>query len=259
MKFKSFLSLLFFLHLTHIVFSQSLKSIESDLINKIKKVQYWTINHTYTTNIDRDKELIKANNELAKSLLFYTTHNSSTLLSEFTQLQRNGMSIVSSSDKKLKIYSWDDGTGGTQRFWEAIYQYKTVGGSKSERRMREGSDDCGGKFNQIYVADLSRKKYYLAKFSSTYMSNYFGQTLKVLRINSNKLILNDLIFNIDGKLLSQISFSYWVNILLPDTDFIAYNNLNNTIAIPKSELKNKIITEKKRIYKFNGAVFSLAN
>lgn len=230
--------------------------IENDLVYKIKQVNYWAESREYTKEINRDNELTKANKSLVKSLLYYTSRYPNTLICNFELLRKAGMRTILSKDKKIKIYSWDDGQGGTQRGYEVVYQYKLNNGVKSKEYIRKYSQDLGGIYTHIYKAALGGKTYYLAKYYSTYMSTYYGESLIALKIESENLITENLIFKKNKELSNEIKFSYWLNKTLPHNEWITYNDTTKIISIPKSELKNEDIgTKKKDNYKYNGKYF----
>nr|WP_199156579.1 hypothetical protein [Pedobacter sp. ASV2] len=261
MKLTS-ISFLFILFATDNALGQSIKTIEKDLVTKIKNVNHWAANYTYTEQVDRDKELTKANQVLAKSLLDYTSKNVGTFNYDFPQLKKHGMSIVSSSDKKFKIYSWDDGQGGTERFWEVIYQYKTTNSIKSSHRVRKYNEDVAGYFTKIENAVLNNKIYYLAFYRSTYMSSYYGQTVQFFCFTKDELITDAPLIKSSNKINSDIRIAYWPIIQQKNKDLIAYNDISKTITIPLSEDKHNengyyTVINKMQTYKFNGRYFAL--
>jgi hypothetical protein len=78
--------------------------------------------------------------------------------------------IQSSDDKVLRIYSWDDGSGGSMRFFNQIIQYRSEGKvyTHTPKRIQEG--DPGEYCSQIFHLKAGTRNLYLP------INNIIGST-----------------------------------------------------------------------------------
>ncbi len=120
---KQHLFILIFLFFSTDLFSQKLtnEQIENHLVKLYEKIlsfPYGGMRHTYDS--------IKYYDRLfQEKLAYYTSHFPSSLSYPFNQLdQNNYISIATSKDGKLRIYSWDTWDGGTMHSTMNLLQFK---------------------------------------------------------------------------------------------------------------------------------------
>src|SRR5690349_2408771 len=102
--------------------AQSAVDIEKDLVNKFETARGFV---RRGNGYDYDK-FVKANSEFETALLQYC-QQPETITYAFPYL-KDEMAIVTSTDKRFRIYSWDLGYGGTMRHHMSIFQYQGTGG-----------------------------------------------------------------------------------------------------------------------------------
>src|SRR5262245_18737448 len=145
--------------------AQTPVQIESRLVADIKKVV-----DASAYDGSRDEDLLeRVNSEMLASLLKYT-RVAGTLDYSFPKLSKE-IDIVTSADKRFRIYTWDRLDGGTMHFFETVYQYRgddgrvySRGRFVNEAEHEEGSDPAGY-VNDIFTLQTRQGNVYLASFS----------------------------------------------------------------------------------------------
>ena len=92
---------------------------------------------SYISEINRFRTdgLFDSLEKVNTALLTYLQEKSTTtpelLDIDLSSMDTAGMIILTSEDKKFRIYCWDTETGGTMRFFNSLIQYRTGKGSES--------------------------------------------------------------------------------------------------------------------------------
>ncbi len=139
-----------------------------------------------STNAGKSNLIEKENAELKQKLLRYA-RNASSLRYAFKGLDGK-MSIVTSKDGKFRIYSWDTNSGGTMKFHDGVYQYKTARGRVLAKPFRQTAEySARGFYSQIFQLVAGRKIYYLATATNILSTSQMRQDIEVFAIEGDRL------------------------------------------------------------------------
>lgn len=241
---------------------QTPASIEADLLKSLKKIHYWRDYsrqpHNGKTTVSPDDSLAKWNDDFELKLKRYTSLYPFTIDQKFSLLEKNHVDIVSSSDGKFRIYSWDTWLGGTQHDFENVFQYKvdnkTISNYEPADSVEEGRPTYW--FSSLFTLKTKDKTYYLGAYNGIYSTKDAGQGIKVYAIENGRL-------NDDVKIIKTQSGLH--NKIYYDYDFfsvvdwkvrpsIYFDPKTETIHIPVVEANGKV-THGYIIYKFTGEYF----
>lgn len=96
--------------------------------------------------------------------------------------------IATSKDGKFRIYSWDTNTGGTMKFFDGVYQYKTKRGRVNAIAFQQTQEfSARGFYSQIFQLDSGGKTYYLANSNNILSNASMHQDLEMYAIEGEKL------------------------------------------------------------------------
>jgi len=244
---------------TSTTFGQDIKKIEQDLLKHLKKINYWAEFADRGENISPTDSLDKENDIFQRKLLNYTVKQPSTLTYDFKELQKAHLTIVTSADKKFRIYSWDTWLGGTMHYFENVYQFQTgnkVSSKSFSEKRQEG--DPGSWFSDIFTLDVNGRKIYIGYFNAIYSSSSVSQGIKLFELTNNRL--NDEVRLIKTKtgLKNELSFGFDLFSVVDRKErpvkLIYFDNATKTIKIPVVTNKGKV-TNKFLTYKFIGQCF----
>ena len=149
------------LALTFSAFGQTNTEIEQELIGHIKNIQKWS---NYGDEFNED--LLAKENDIFKKKLLEYTKNASTLNYQFSELKKY-LSLSTSEDGKLRIYSWDTESGGTMHYFSTVYQFQGKDGNVYSESIEYEEGDAGAFASDIFDVDTKNGKVYLARFTKT--------------------------------------------------------------------------------------------
>jgi hypothetical protein len=199
-----------------------------------------------------------------KELLDYLTAICSypeVLNYEFTGADTVGMSILTSEDKKFRIYCWDTETGGTMRFYNSIFQYRTGSGSKFvvANDISAGDLDAGAYYYKMHtIKPISRPFYYLALYMGIGSSRDMLDGIRSFAIKGDNLDHSIKVFQTTKTILNDISYYYdAVHSHIYETEQtneIELSSDKQTLYIPVVD-ENYGKTNRRLTYKFDGERF----
>lgn len=174
----------------------------------------------------------------------------------FHNLIDSGLGISTSIDGRLRIYFWDDCTGGLQRNSANIVQYKTDKGIKISVDIPTTTYGSPADYYKINQFVLNNKTYYLVTYESLVAkSDYFGGVI-IFAIKNDTLNTSVKLIKIKTGLHSQLNYECY-----PYFDGPAGSNWNivvdpklKTITLPLVDA-DKHLTEGFIVYKFTGQYF----
>lgn len=231
-----------------------------------------TVNKNSFTSIEKNNALenlesqiisdfIKMKNNPEYSYVFSSNfqklinENPETITYAFLKLQKEtDIYIATSTDKKLRIYSWDNNSGGTMRFFDQIVQYNANGKIKSNLKVTE--EDAQSFISRIYSVRTAKKEtIYLTINNSIYSTKDAVQSVFAYKITNDKLNLVS-IFKTKKKMLSSIhcEFDFFSVVERPERPLELITFKNNILNIPLINEKGTV-TNKNLIYKWNGINF----
>lgn len=172
-------------------------------------------------------------------------------------LLREGLRISTSDDGLLRIYSWDDLTGGTMRFYRTVFQYKSgnVVMVKSDGTGEEGDPEA--LYSGLYTMMANGKAVYLTVSDGRFSSRDLGQTIKAWSINEGSLEDARIIKTKSG-LTNSISINYDFTSVADRPErpvkLITYDAAKKIIYIPVVYPDGKV-TSRFIQYQFTGQCF----
>ncbi len=191
-----------------------------------------------------------------KDFTNFLSANPNSLDFSFNKLKNNSFYITTSTDGNFRHYSWDNGQGGSMRFFNEIYQWR-VGGKVFVKQVQGSEEGDSGEFSsKIYSINIQNKDYYLVITNSIFSNRDARQSVIAFVINNNQLVQAP-IFKTKTKLLSRIDvyFDFFSVVDRPERpiELITFNSKQDTLSIPVVDKDGKV-TKRNILYVFNGTV-----
>ena len=235
--------------------SQEIKEIEILLIQSYSKINFWSMP-------DRDPSgdsLIQANDKFEKLLLKYTSTNNETLTYPFKTLRDSGISILTSKDGKLRIYSWNTFTGGTMQFYRNVFQFKGSKSIHSKTILNYSQDedpDCF--YHSLSELRVGQNSYYITLSLAVGSSAIYYHTAKIFSIKGENLDDKAKLIKTKSGMKNEVGYEIDLHYTDISEDLMKmypeYDTHKQIIILPLVD-ENGRITEKKINYKFNGSLF----
>jgi hypothetical protein len=240
------------------VFGNDITQIEQDLVKGIKKIDEVS---NYGENPDYDKQG-QVNKDFREMLLKYGEETPETLTYDFTELKKH-LFITTSPDNKLRIYSWDTGSGGTMHFYGNVYQFVGEDGKIYAISDHQEEGDPGGFYSDIDILKTKKGTVYITRQHSKLSTSLAGQTVALYRIEGKNLNGDYKLFKTRSGIKSSIGFSFDFFSVVDRPErplkLIQYHS-------EKKELKIPVVIEDKKTpqgrvtnrfikYRFNGKYF----
>jgi hypothetical protein len=223
-----------------VVFGQTPKAVEADLLKLFKKINYSSQSNE------------KANEDFGKKLKFYTEKYPSTINQDFGHLKEEHLDISTSDDGFFRIYSWDTWTGGTMHFFESVLQYRSGNRTVSVLDTPKKEGDNRPNYNKLYSFKTNGKTYYLATCLAIGSTRDLGEGIQIFAIENGKLNYAVKLIKTKTGLHSEVSCEYYSN--SEGSDNIYFDVNSKAIKIPLITGHNKI-PHKFITYKFTGKYF----
>lgn len=250
--------IILFLTSTHL-FGKDVRLIEKELLKDFRKIAYWRDFRTENSNVNLLDSLSNANENFNTRLLYYTSHEPSTLTYSFPKLSKEGLIITTSKDTRFKIYSWDTEEGGTMRFFQNVFQFKSgdrVLSKNPGEKLEDG--DPGGFYSGIFQIKTPKSSYYLACYNSIYSTKDCYQGLKAFAIEASILNSRAKIIKTQTGIKDKIGFYFDFFSVVDRKErplrLITFDEQEKLFKLPVV-WDNGIVTDKQIIYKFNGNFF----
>jgi hypothetical protein len=188
-------------------------------------------------------------------LLHYTSTNPATLTWHFDSLQQY-MNIVTSGDRKFRIYSWDTWTGGTMHFFDNVYQYNAFGKIKSMTSGQDGENDPKSTFYKIFQVKTPKNTIYIAAYNAVYSGRDKAGGVKLFTIEKGGLNDTVKLFRTGSGLRNMIHYNFDMvsreeGVIIPE---VKWEAATKTLLIPLIDDRNKP-TGRYLHYRFDGTVF----
>lgn len=207
-------------------------------------------------NMRNDSLLAISSKQFTDSLAYLIKNNNNTFNYPFEKLQKeNALKMATSADKKLRVYSWDNNSGGTMRFFNQMYQFNANGNITVNESL--ASNDAQAYFSKIYtVQNKNNESIYLVISNSILSSKYSVQHINAYKIGSENL-QSAAVFKTKTNTLDKISVEYdfFSVVDRPERPVELITFENNTLKIALVDDKQNV-TSKNLIYEWNGDVFA---
>jgi hypothetical protein len=232
---------------------------QHNLLKQFEKILYWADYDGTDAKINQYDSLERANQVFSANLLSYTLQQPSSITDALSAIRDKGLWIATSDDGLFRIYSWDDLTGGTMRYFKTIFQYKSNGKLYSKVIRNETSlEDLGDWYSDIYTFKNDSKTYYIAVRHGIYSSKDCYQGIKIFSIANGVLQHDVKLIKTKTGIRNELGFNFDFFSVVDRTErpvkLINYNEDEKTIGIPVV-LENGKVTNKLIVYKFTGAYF----
>jgi hypothetical protein len=248
------------LFFTVTAFAHTDKEVENELVSLHSQIKKYSSYQSEYTD-DSDEKLAVANKAFRDRLLEVTAQHSSLLRYDFPVLSEE-IQIKTSADSALKVYTWDTETGGTMHFYDAVYQFRGVGGVFSLSPDDELGDPDGF-VTDVFDIVTKTGTVYLVNTTSRLSTSYNGQSVSAFRIDGNKLADGVKIFKTGSGTTNSISFGYDFFSVVDREErpvrLFEYDSKSKTLSFPvvieDGETPQGRVTDKKIRYRFNGEYF----
>lgn len=252
-------------------FSCKKENIESKITNKKEHVNQQSGTDTasivksvkFLTSLE--KEIITEFSKFEKkqelsdtfSKLFYKkiSENTETLIYDFNALkEQTNIKVATSTDKKFRVYSWDNNSGGTMRFFNQIVQFTSTNGTITHLNLN--SDDSQAFISKIYSLQNEKNETIYFQISNTISSTKdVGQSIDAYKIDTSELIPTD-VFNTGKKQTNyiRVDYDFFSVVDRPErpVELITLKDGILNIALVNEEGK---VTAKNLVYEWNGNNF----
>lgn len=252
-----FLTLLFG-HLSFHTHAQSIQQIETELKQHLKRIDEFAY-LSLKTDASAFDSLLFENIQLEEKLIQYSKKYPEMLSYEFSQLKNENFSVATSPDRKFRIFSWDQRTGGSMHFYDNVFVYQinkeTFAYSPS---LPEG--DPGGYYSDIYQLKDEKESFYLGYQHRVFSNRDQYQGIQVFNIEKGSL--NEQYKKILTKsgYTATLGFSYNFFSVVDKKErpirLIKYLNGSKTITIPVVDENGYVHNKKQITYQYNGHYFT---
>ncbi|MDM7920730.1 MAG: hypothetical protein QUS14_00405 [Pyrinomonadaceae bacterium] len=238
--------------------SQSDEQMEAELVAGIKDLQAYS---TYGGNYD-DEKLTKAQEAFEAKLLKYTKDPSSMKFA-FRELGEH-LSIASSDDGMLRVFSWDLEDGGTMHRFARVYQFQAANGEVYSRIDPVVEEGMGrGYVHHVYSLDTSSGRLYILCSLVIASSKVQQQSADIYKIVGATLRDDLKLIRTKAGLTNALRFEY-DNFSVIDRnrrpeDLISFDEGTRTLKIPvvinDEDHPDGDVTDKTISYRFTGKYF----
>lgn len=192
-----------FLLITDIVFSQTTNAVEIELLAHLENISKYG---NYSGSTDED-QLYRENRLLKQKLIRYGKLPA-LLRYDFLKLKEK-MNITTSKDSRLRIYSWDEETGGTMHDYESVFQYRGKSGKVYTWADQATEDvDIGAFYHQVFQVNSMTGPIYMAVSTFIGSTSLSGQSIRTLKISGEILERDAKFIRTSSGLQNSVSFSY---------------------------------------------------
>lgn len=192
------------------------------------------------------------NDDLVDQIYQYVQLTPDFLQKDFPEWRQNGIELVTSADKKLRIVFWNMQTGGTMREYQDLICWQTTKGVKSSI-MNKGSNASYSTVNTFKKQDGS--SFYTANgmiHGSNRDKENFIQAYAIGGMNLNDKVE---VFKTPKKRLNYISLALDMATVTSDEDFIHFSKDKKILYLPATNAKGEVKDGVFLIYKYDGNEF----
>jgi hypothetical protein len=248
-----YIILLFLFVISSTTFTQNTSETYAILAGYLKKMAYYKYDSP-----DADSVVI-ANTNFKRVLLKHLTEHPSSITSKMDKVVKAGLKIASSEDNLFRIYSWDTETGGTMKFYENIYQYKSGDKVYVLSPVSDVEGDPNSWFSKIYTLPTDEGTFYIGVQYSDFSNRDKYTGLGFFKIEFNSLQEDVKLVKTSKGMESEIGIGYDFFSVVDRTErpleLIKYDADSKTIKVPVVNEENGSVTDKFETYQFNGKYF----
>jgi hypothetical protein len=220
----------------HPASAQTISEIDAKLAHLLVKVDEWAEHDYNDTKISKEDSLNKANELLDHYLQKIGKKIPATIEADFPKAIKRGLTIVSSDDHKLRLYSWDTRMGGTMILYSNMAQYADGKGTRVQDMKDTAIEgDYGCDYRGIATIHTKDNKtvYLVYEFAKVSTKDRY-EAIEAFTIEGSSL-KRIKIFKTKTKSLSTIGYGY---------DMFISADENDLTDIPEIHLSD----DKKKLY-----------
>jgi len=243
-------------------YAQTLSSIEGEMVRHLDNISKFG---NYGGSYDGTK--VESENRDLKGKLIRYGKRADVLRYSFPKL-KGKMQVATSKDGNLRIYSWDEETGGTMHDHDSVFQYRGNNGKVFSWAVTEdGDEDIGGFYHDIFQLSTNKGAVYLTVSTFIGSTSLAGQSIKVLRIHGNTLDREAKLIRTVSGLQNSIDFQYDFFSVVDRPErpvrLFKFNEARKEFSFPVVIEDDKTpqgrVTNKSITYRFNGTHFVKVN
>jgi hypothetical protein len=167
--------------------------------------------------------------------------------------------VETSKDGLFRIYSWDSQLGGTMRFFNVIYQYKSGETVKTQRYSSTFEGDPAWFCSEIFTLKTGKKTHYLGITNGIYSSKDVSQSIRAFELTDKGVNDSIALFKTEEGLTNSLSvyYDFFSVVDRPErpVSIIRYDERKKQITLECVSVKEKIIPNCYTFYQFNGICF----
>ncbi len=248
---KLFIALLSLIVFNAVGYGQSVSQVDNTVAKYLNAIRNWSTDTSYA----QADSLDAANTRLLAYLTSVPVAREAILQADLTKAKKSGLVAVTSSDSKIRFYSWDTYLGGTMHMFYNVAQFKDANGMHTiflNDTTVDGGDYAGIYTGLISVTNAAGKVVYMVTRYSIGSTKDRGETIAAYTIYNGQL-LKQPIFKTTKKLLDLIEYGYdSFAAAFPKGEYpaIHFSKDNKTLYIPiviGEKLTNHYLT-----YKYDG-------
>ena len=238
--------------------AQSPASVEKSLIQQLDQLSKYG---NYLGTPDEDKR--DAANKRIEQLLIRNGKRLAILKYSFPALQKK-MSIATSKDGRLRIYSWDSEMGGTMHDYYSVYQYQGKSGKvHTWQEVRGENYGVGAFYHDIFEVKTNKGRIYLPVSTFIGSTSLNGQSISAVKIVGERLVPRVKIFRTTKGLSEGISFEddFFTVVDRPERPIKLFSfhekkkEFRFPVVIADDKDTQGRVTDKFITYRFNGKYF----
>jgi hypothetical protein len=226
---------------------QTIRAIEDRLLALLANIE-----KSSNYGLEPDEEKLEQANAAFKKYLMLYTGRPATLSYAFPRLKKQ-LDIATSKDGKFRIYSWDEGSGGSMHDFSSIAQFRGSDGT-----VRSVALPSGGFFHDIYQVEGSDGPLYLGVATFIASGSLRDETIRAFKITGTKIDSNVRVIRTNTGLQNSISFEYDLR-STDDKVLFTFDPVRRSFSFPvvieDEEMPQGRVTNKRITYKFNGRNF----
>lgn len=248
--------------------AQQLSEAERKINEYLEGISYWRFKYnpedtTFPGAVSKNDSLIDYNNKLFDYMITAGSKQPGLLRKQPALPDDADMTVVSSDDKKLSIYSWDTHLGGELHFFNAVALYQAAGSVRADTIVYghpgRWGQDRGGVYETIMTASGDGgKKIYLAIYKTEVSEKEQRKTIAAYAIEGAELKRVN-VFLVKDVPVNSIGYQYDY---MANYDFNKMQELQNVylgksgkkLYVPVSGANNQL-TGEWQVYNFDGGKF----
>lgn len=243
--------------------AQTINDYEQQIRNCLDGVSYWRFEYSkddtlFRNAVDATDSVVYYNDALKKYLIKNAAGNTMLLKGAMKGLEEAEISVVTSQDKKMRIYSWDTHTGGAMHVYENVILYSDGGKVNAvEASMFNDKDDVEGEAIEVHNVASGDGTLYLVIYKSVFSTKDVGKKIAAYQAVNSEIRQAE-VFSTEKGLRSSLEYKYDY---MSNYDFekmrevysVKLSKNNKKLYIPVVE--NEQMTGMWQLYNWDGSKF----